>query len=116
MIKIYLWKFYIIILNDIFINHTINTLRFSIFQSFDYILYFLNLNRRIKYIIHLYFFLFTSISMYSKPWYTNKCYEYRNKIHRVRKTYNIHKNEPNRLHMIQCSKQYKQNLVGYIHG
>lgn len=44
----------------------------------------------------------------SKPWYTNKCYEYRKKIHRARKTYNLHKNEPNRLHMIQCSKQYKQ--------
>jgi hypothetical protein len=44
----------------------------------------------------------------SKPWYTNKCYECRNKIHRTGKTYNLHKNEPNRLHMIQCSKQYKQ--------
>ena len=44
----------------------------------------------------------------SKPWYTNKCYEYRKKIHRARQTYNLHKNEPNRLHMIQCSKQYKQ--------
>ena len=44
----------------------------------------------------------------SKPWYTNKCYEYRKKIHRARKTYNLHKNEPNRLHMIQCSKQHKQ--------
>jgi hypothetical protein len=27
---------------------------------------------------------------------------------RARKTYNLHKYEPNRLHMIQCSKQYKQ--------
>ena len=44
----------------------------------------------------------------SKPWYTNKCYEYRKQIHRARKTYNLHKNEPNRLHMIQCNKQYKQ--------
>ena len=44
----------------------------------------------------------------SKPWYTNKCYEYRKKIHRARKTYNLHKNEQNRLHMIQCSKQSKQ--------
>ena len=44
----------------------------------------------------------------SKPWYTNKCYEYRKKNHRARKTYNLHKNEPNGLQMIQCSKQYKQ--------
>jgi hypothetical protein len=28
----------------------------------------------------------------SKPWYTNKCYENRKKIHRARKTYNFHKN------------------------
>ena len=40
----------------------------------------------------------------SKPWYTNKCYEYRKKNHRARKTYNLHKNEQNRLQMIQCSK------------
>jgi hypothetical protein len=40
--------------------------------------------------------------------YTNKCYEYRKKIHRARKTYNLHKNESNRFHVIQCSKQYKQ--------
>jgi hypothetical protein len=44
----------------------------------------------------------------SKPWYTNKCYEYRKKNHRARKTYNLHKNEPNGLQMIQCRKQYKQ--------
>jgi hypothetical protein len=30
------------------------------------------------------------------------------KNHRARKTYNLHKNEPNRLQMIQCNKQYKQ--------
>jgi hypothetical protein len=40
--------------------------------------------------------------------YTNKCYEYRKKIHRARKTDNLHKNESNRFHVIQCSKQYKQ--------
>ena len=44
----------------------------------------------------------------SKPWYTNKYYEYRKKFQRARKTYNLHKNEPNRLHMMQCSKHYKQ--------
>ena len=30
------------------------------------------------------------------------------KIHRARKTYDLHKNESNRFHMTQCNKQYKQ--------
>jgi hypothetical protein len=47
----------------------------------------------------------------SKPWYTHTCYEYRNKFHRARKTYNLQKNEPNRLLMIQCNKQYTQQIT-----
>jgi hypothetical protein len=47
----------------------------------------------------------------SKPWYTHTCYEYRNKFHRARKTYNLQKNEPNRHLMIQCNKQYTQQIT-----
>jgi hypothetical protein len=44
----------------------------------------------------------------SKPWYTKKCYESRKKFHKARKLYNRFKNEINKNHLLDCSKQYKQ--------